>query len=228
MNSSFTVFAHRGASGYEPENTLLAFKKALELKVKWLELDVHRCAGELIVFHDFTLERTTDGKGKIIDSNLSYIRSLNAGKGENIPLLSEVFSLVGRQAGINIELKGNNTAQRTAELLAEYSGIIDLDNIIVSSFDFPQLEIFKSLMDEIKIGLLYGSLPADWKEAVSMSAYSVHLDDRIVDRNIINTAHNSGLKVFVYTVNSSLRASDLREFGADGIFSDFPDICAEY
>ena len=113
-------FAHRGASGHEPENTLLSIQMALSLGAQWIEIDVHAAEGELVVIHDKRLERTTDGRGYVAEQSLEYLRSLDAGKGERIPLLREVFDLVGRRAGINIELKGHGTATPAVSFIDEY------------------------------------------------------------------------------------------------------------
>src|SRR5271169_4061192 len=109
------LIAHRGASAIEPENTLAAFKKALEFPfVKMIELDVYAIpSGQLMVIHDDKVDRTTNGKGYVMKSSFEYLRSLNAGRNrgkvEKIPILSEVIDLVDRKAKVNIELKGRNT-----------------------------------------------------------------------------------------------------------------------
>ncbi len=113
-------FAHRGASGHEPENTLLAVEKAIVLGADWIEVDVYAVEGELIVIHDERLERTTNGTGCVMDKTLAYLRSLDAGKGQRIPTLREVFDCVDRRVGINVELKGPDTAGLAVSLIDEY------------------------------------------------------------------------------------------------------------
>lgn len=99
--------AHRGASGYAPENTLAAFKKALEFDIDVIELDVHLTKdNHLVVIHDKTVNRTTDGKGKVADKTLAELQKLDAGNGEKIPTLQEVLDLVNRKALVSIEIKG--------------------------------------------------------------------------------------------------------------------------
>ena len=110
-------FAHRGASGHEPENTLSAVEKAIELGADWIEVDVYAVKGELIIIHDERLERTTNGTGYVRDTSLAYLRSLDAGKGQCIPTLREVLDSVDRRAGINVELKGPNTAGLAVSLI---------------------------------------------------------------------------------------------------------------
>src|SRR5262245_29681827 len=114
----FLCIGHRGARGYEPENTLLSFRKALALGAPCIELDVFAVGGQLVVFHDDRLERTTNGKGFLLEHSFEELRRLDAGKGEKIPTLSEVFAAVDRRAGINIELKGRNTAKPVADFVS--------------------------------------------------------------------------------------------------------------
>lgn len=102
------IFAHRGASGTEPENTLRAIKAALDMNVDGIEIDIHEADNEIFVIHDSWLHRTTTGKGKIFQHNTEYLQRLDAGLGERIPTLDEVLSLVSDKCIINIELKGIN------------------------------------------------------------------------------------------------------------------------
>ncbi|MDP8287373.1 MAG: glycerophosphodiester phosphodiesterase family protein, partial [Candidatus Electryonea clarkiae] len=134
-------FAHRGACGYEPENTLRAFRKALDLGAKWIELDVYPIENELVIIHDLRLERTTNGSGFIWKHNLDYLRSLDAGKGEKIPLLSEVFDLMSPEIGINIELKWHGSAELVARFLQHHfsSNELKSERFLVSSFIHAEL-----------------------------------------------------------------------------------------
>lgn len=103
-------FGHRGACGHEPENTLRSVRRALELGADGIEVDVHLADGRLVVIHDDTLNRTTNGTGPVAEKSFACLRSLNAGQGERIPTLEEVFDTVNRRAIVNIELKGLGTA----------------------------------------------------------------------------------------------------------------------
>ncbi|HOS41511.1 MAG TPA: glycerophosphodiester phosphodiesterase family protein, partial [Spirochaetota bacterium] len=139
---SFLVIGHRGACGYEPENTLRSFEKAIALGAHMVELDVHRCrTGELVVIHDNRLERTTNGSGYVAEKTLDELRALDAGGGERIPLLREVVERVGVRAAINIELKGAGTAGPVSELIERTvgSGGYDTSHFLVSSFDHREL-----------------------------------------------------------------------------------------
>src|SRR5271154_4385560 len=119
---NFLCIGHRGAKGLEPENTLRSIRKALDLGVDGVEVDVYLAGGQLVVIHDDTLERTTNGRGRVEAQSFDYLRSLDAGMGEKIPTLREVFDTVNRRAFINVELKGGNTAEPVFELIEEYAG----------------------------------------------------------------------------------------------------------
>ena len=154
--SEFIYFGHRGARGHEPENTLLSFKKALDSGLKWIELDVYAVGNELVVIHDSRLERTTDGAGRVQSSSLEYLRSLDAGKGEKIPYLREVLDLLAAKAGINIELKGVDTAKPVTLLIEKYISEFGWqpEQFMVSSFNHYELKKFKKLSPHIRIGAL--------------------------------------------------------------------------
>ena len=222
----FFLFAHRGAKGYEPENTLSAFTKALDLGAGWIEADVYLVEDEIVVIHDDRLERTTNGSGYVTDSSLEYLRSLDAGKGQHIPFLTEVLALIDGKAGINIELKGPGTAAHVARLIDQHLAASKWhrDQFIVSSFDHPELFAFRQLMPEIRIGALTANIPLGYAEfAEPFNAWSIHASIEFINREFVDDAHQRGMKMFVYTVNHWDDYARLRELAVDGIFSDFPD-----
>ena len=220
-------FAHRGASGHEPENTLLAVQKALSLGAPWIEVDVYAVENQLIVIHDPTLERTTNGSGHVMERTISYLRSLDAGKGQRMPFLREVFDLVSDQAGINVELKGPNTAEPVISLTDEYvmNHHWTYDRVIVSSFDHDELKKVKALQPKILIGALISRIPENGAQfAEALGAYSVHVKMRVINRRFVDDAHQRNLKVFVYTVNSPEEIEELRSLDVDGIFTNYPEL----
>jgi len=224
--ADFFLFAHRGAKGYEPENTLAAFAKAIELGASWIELDVHLVEDEVVVIHDDRLDQTTNGSGYVTESSLEYLRSLDAGNGQQIPFLTEVFDLVDGKVGLNIELKGPGTAASVASLLSQTLATSGWrrDQFIVSSFDHPELLAFARRMPEIRVGALTANIPIGYAEfAAPFHAWSIHASLEFVNREFINDAHRRGKKLFVYTVNHPDDYARLRELGVDGVFSDFPD-----
>jgi len=219
-------FAHRGARGQAPENTLLAFGRALELGAQWIELDVYPVENHLVVFHDLRLERTTNGSGFVWQQPLAALRALDAGQGEKIPLLTEVFDLVGPEIGINIELKGVGSAKPLVDLLRPRLAQQTLrpETCLVSSFIHDELRAFRTLMPEIPIGALTSSRPVKLAHfAEELGAYSVHVAIDCINREFVVDAHGRGLKVFVYTVNHPAELAWMRELGVDGVFTDYPD-----
>lgn len=223
----FLVIGHRGACGYEPENTLLSFSKALELGVDMIELDVYTLKdGHTVVIHDDKVDRTTDGKGYVLDKSFDEIRSLDAGKGERTPTLEEVLDLTDRKAKVNIELKGVGTAEPVSSMIGRYIEEKDWkeDDFLVSSFNHHELRNFKKLRPEIRIGALTVGIPLDYaKFGAELGAYSVNPCIEFVDRNFVDDAHEKGMKVFVWTVNDPDDMERMRDLGVDGIFTNFPD-----
>ncbi len=227
-NKDMLCFAHRGASGQEPENTLRAVKRALELGAPWIEVDIHAVPGELVVIHDDTLGRTTSGKGYVASQSLEYLRSLDAGKGERIPFLREVLDLISKTgAGINIELKGRDTAVPAVSVIKEYvgKGRLTYEQVIVSSFSFEELKKARELSPELKIGLLYDKLPPDYyKAAKALRAFSLNLNFRNIDRKLVEEAHELGLMVIAFTVDRPKDIERIRRLGVDGVFTDYPEL----
>ena len=130
------IFAHRGASAQAPENTLAAFELALTQGAWWLELDVQCLEDELVVLHDDTLDRTTDGEGPLAALTLAQLRALDAGQGERVPLLRELLERLAGRAALNVELKGPGTGAPAARLLAQQvaQGRWAADAILLSAF----------------------------------------------------------------------------------------------
>ncbi|NTW17683.1 MAG: glycerophosphodiester phosphodiesterase [Syntrophaceae bacterium] len=219
-------FAHRGASGHEPENTLSAVEKAINLGADWIEVDVYAVERELIVIHDERLDRTTNGTGLVMDTTLEYLRSLDAGKGQCVPTLREVFDCVDRRAGINVELKGSETAGLVVSLINEYvtAWRWRSDQFIVSSFHRRELGKVKKLDPDIRIGIVIGGFHRPYKKFVTQfTTYSVHPRIDLVNADFVRSAHERGLKVFVYTVNHPEDIARMVAVGVDGIFTDFPE-----
>ena len=222
--NEFLCIGHRGACGHEPENTLRSVRRALELGAHGIEIDVHFVDGELVVIHDAKLERTTNGHGYVARKSFADLRALDAGHGERIPTLREVFDTVNRTAFINIELKGKRTAGPVRALIHEFVERHGwrYEHFIVSSFDHGEL---RSVTDrQIPIGLLltrptrlYGL------SARRVRATAVNPAARYVTAAFVEDAHRRGLRVFPYTVNAPGEIARLRKLGVDGIFTDFPE-----
>ncbi len=223
----FLKIGHRGACGYEPENTLRSFEKALELGVDMIELDVHCCAsGELVVIHDNRVDRTTNGTGYVAGMSLEELRELDAGKGERIPLLGEVFELVKGRAQVNVELKGSGTALPVHDLMKGLvqEGGWSSDDFLVSSFNHYELLEFLRYNANIRIGALTEGIPLGYAEfAERLHAASVNISLEFICKEFVDDAHRRGMEVFVYTVNDPEDVDLVKSLGADGAFSNFPD-----
>ena len=222
--AEFLCIGHRGASAHEPENTLRSIRRALELGAHGVEIDVRFIDGELIVFHDDRLDRTTDGRGRIARQCFDYLRTLDAGKGERIPTLREVFEAVDRRAFINVELKGRRTAAPVQALIREF---LDehgwsAEHFLVSSFNRREL---RAIVDpRIRIGLLLTKPTLLYHvSARRVRAWSVHPGVRFTTKKFVADAHRRGLKVMPYTANKPAEIARIRAIGADGVFTDFPE-----
>lgn len=222
----FIVIAHRGARGRAAENTLAAFEHAIELGASWIELDVRLHGKALLVFHDHRLERCTNGRGRLADHPLRYLRGLDAGGGERIPLLGEVLGRVGRRARINIEMKtSRGTARAVALLLKRHlKRGWRPDDFLVSSFYLPELREFRRLLPQVPRGVLLCGVPLDLAAcATRLGAAAVGLDQDFADPALIRDAQRRGLKVLVYTVNQPEDLAHVKKLGVDGIFTDYPE-----
>ena len=222
----FLCIGHRGARGHAPENTLLGFDAAIKLGAHWVEFDVQLHQGELLLMHDLRLERTTNGRGRIDQQSLEYLRSLDAGQGQKIPTLQQALDLIDQRMGVNVELKTwNGTAAAVAKVLRDYVAQgWPLDKLLVSSFHLPELYEFHELAPEIPVGVLLCGVPLDWAGcAAELDARALNLSDEFVDERLVADAHARGLKVYVYTVNHPDEIVRMKALGIDGVFTDFPE-----
>jgi len=216
---------HRGAMGHEPENTLLSVSKALELGVDGIEIDVYNVEDRLVVIHDRTLDRTTNGTGYITDYSFTYLRSLDAGKGESIPTLEEVVETVNRQAIVNIELKGSNTAQLVSKLIQQYvQRGWSYQDFVVSSFDHDQLQQVSQIDSKIIIGALIYGLPWQYlANALEIGASMIIPSVDYVTSELVRDAHQKNFLVWVYTVNQPREINRMRKLNIDGVFTNYPE-----
>ncbi|MCW8879680.1 MAG: glycerophosphodiester phosphodiesterase family protein [Kangiellaceae bacterium] len=219
------VIAHRGASGHEPENTLLAIQAAMDMQVDGIEIDVHLAGDELMVIHDRWLDKTTNGQGRVGDKAVEELKQLDAGKGQKIPTLWEVLELVDGRCDLNIELKSEKTVKPLVGTLYKAIKLLGFRQLqfIISSFNHHLLKEIKESDPTWRIGALTASRPLDYSTfAQQLNAYSIHMDVDFVDRAFVRDAHRRGLKVFVYTVDHEQDIQDLMAMNVDGIFTNFP------
>jgi len=214
--------AHRGASAYEPENTLRAFEEAIRLGADMIELDVRLSKdGELVVIHDDRLERTTDGFGFVGDKTLAELKTLDAGRGEKIPTLREVLDITKGRARLVIELKEEGTEELALNLIRE-SG--STDEVIVVSFSLAILRKVKELSRDIKTGAIYFMSANPIRRVKESSADAIAPYHYFVTKALVKEAHENNLIVIPWTVDSKSRAQKLIEMGVDGIVSNKPDL----
>jgi len=231
---TFTVLGHRGAKGHAPENTLPSFFKAIELGATMAELDVHLSRdGELVVIHDATVDRTTDGTGRIADLTLEEIKRLDAGgwfspefRGVRVPTLREVFEAVGSRILINVEVKkGEEPYAGIAEKLArEIEACGMLERVVISSFEPRYLHELRPLLPGVELALLYSKpRPGVIDEAVRSGWQALHPHLSLVTKEFVDEAHAKGLRVRAWNPNEVEQMRPLIAAGVDGIGTDFPE-----
>ncbi len=229
------VFAHRGASAYAPENTLAAFKKAIELRADWLEMDVQQTSdGRLVVFHDLRLERTTNGHGALRDLSLDEVRQLDAGawfgaefKGEPVPTFEEAVALA-RQAGIRIfpEVKDPRFYPGIEERMAATLHAYEFeDNTIVQSFDAGSLERLRQVNPRLRLAALYTATnPLKGDPPARADVIGPAWELVASDRGLVRDAHAAGRQVVVWTVDAPAATKQMIEARVDGIITNRPDV----
>ncbi len=230
-----SVWAHRGASGYAPENTLPAFELALEQGADGFELDVQLTRDdEVVVIHDETLERTTDGNGWVADHSLEDLRRLDASHGHEkyagtrIPTLAEVFGLVhDTVTTINIELKNSRMAykgleERVVALVEEH----EMEHrVVISSFNHYSLRHLVGLGSLLPLGALYSEqLWKRWQYAGRLGATALHPSLAATRRKIVEKSHEHDLAVHVWTVNEPEDLRRMIALDVDAVITNYPNV----
>lgn len=239
--TDFLCVAHRGASSYAPENTFAAFDKALELGVNHVELDVHFSRdGHLIVIHDDTLDRTTDGSGPVIVRTLAELRGLDAGawfgpeyNGERIRTLAEVFERYKGRLHFHIEIKGKSEslASRTADMVRGFGLAND---VTIISFWKPWLAEVRSYAPELSTGWLAPLGPnAAWDDSIIEQSIELGLDQvcpraNVTTPDLVSVLHGKGFVVRCHGVYDERLMRHAVDCGADGMTINFPDKLLRY
>lgn len=244
MSQGLRIFAHRGVSSVAPENTVAAFAKCLEYGVEWFEFDVGISAdASLVVLHDDTVQRTTNGTGAVAHMSFDQLRRLDAGawfapeyRFERIPELATVIDFMNTaKLAANLEIKPFEGPEETREALVE--GIAQATkrlnrqgNLLVSSFQPSLLREFKELRPDVSLGYLVdgGGLRANFQgvlaEAAEIGCAAIHPDNEHLTDAQVAAMKEAGFTVNVWTVNTVERAQELRGWGVDGVFSDYPQV----
>jgi glycerophosphoryl diester phosphodiesterase len=220
---SVIVVGHRGACGHAPENTLRSFATAMEMGCQRVEMDVHLSKdGVLMVIHDATLDRTTNGTGPVASRSCAELKRLDAGQGERIPTLEDVMEICRGRADLQIELKGPGVAGPVAECVRRNW---DVARLVLTSFQLQQLDEAAPLLPGAALGLLNRD-PALDMVALARDRGHQWICPRatIASPDLIAGAHAAGLRVYVYHVNTPQHAADAVRWGADAIGSDYPNL----
>ncbi|MEK7230256.1 MAG: glycerophosphodiester phosphodiesterase [Candidatus Binatota bacterium] len=233
--ADFIKIAHRGSSGSYPENTRLAFEKAIEAGADMIEMDCRLSKdGHVVVIHDDRLDRTARAKGFVKGKTLKQLKKLDVGawlkksfKGERILTLEEILEIVSGKVEINLEIKSVLRGPLGIELKVLFivSHFDYLERTIFSSFDYQSLRRLRELAPDVRIGVLYGAGIKDnpFQAAREMNAYSLHIQREFATPHFLEEARELGLKSFVWTVNEAEEMEKFLSLGVDGIISDFPE-----
>lgn len=228
------VIAHRGASAYAPENTMIAFSKAAQLGAKWVEFDVKLAGdGTAIVFHDDCLDRTTNAKGWVSDYPYSYLRTLDAGAwfkpiyaGERIPTFHQVLEFIvaaGLRANIEIKANPGEEEQTVKAVLSETKKWFapPYQPVLFSSFSLRSLQLLRQQSPDCAIGFLMEEWVADWQRiCADLGAVTVNIDQDILNSERAHSIKRTEIGLLCYTVNNPEKAQELYKWGVDAVFSD--------
>jgi glycerophosphoryl diester phosphodiesterase len=221
--------AHRGASARFPENTLKAFGAAIDAGAQMCELDLQVASdGALMVIHDETVERTTDGRGAVRLMTLAELKRLDAGvrfgvdfTGERIPTLEEVMTLTEGRCALNIEIKSAGAGPKACELIVARRA---LATAMVSSFDWDALAVVRHFEPRVRVGLLGSQWPVRMVGAAcEIKAESINPRSDIVTEDLCIAAHERNLSVYAWTVDEPDEMRRLIAFGVDGIMTNYPE-----
>lgn len=231
------VVCHRGASGYAPENTLASMRKAAELGGEWVEFDAKLTRdNHVIIMHDDNLDRTTNGRGRVADTDWQDIRRLDAGgwfgeafKGEPVPTLTAMIAELSRLGlGANIEIKPCPGREEetghivAAQVLEEWPAALPVP--LISSFSSASLAAARKAAPDLPRAFLTSRVHADWGERThELDCVALHTNHRHLTADMTTEIKHAGLAVRCYTVNERATAEALFSWGVDGVFSDFAD-----
>ena len=229
------ILGHRGARGHAPENTMASFQAALDMGADGIELDVQMTKdGKVVVCHDHSLERTSNGSGWLVEHTREELRALDFGSwfspqfaGEKIPTLREVLQwAAATRLIVNVEIKNGpviyeGIEEKVSALIRECRMV---DRVIVSSFYHPSLLKMKQLDPLIKTGLLYASRPVDpWLQLRVTDTDNLHPLWHYVDAAWASGTRPHGAKIFTWTINELRDWEHIKNMGVDGIMTDYPD-----
>ena len=217
------IFGHRGASNCEPENTLLAFERAFSDGAQGIEFDVRSTKdNKIVIIHDETINRTSNGTGKVKDFTLNELLIFNFGKNEKIPTLKEVLSKYGNKYWLNIEIKEEGLEQQIVKLIKDHK---ISQKIVISSFLIPVLNKIKEFDKEIPTAFLYDFPMDDLDELIKeIDINGLHPGKNQVSEELITNAHSKSLVVRSWTIDEISIAKEFSKIGIDGIITNNPKV----
>jgi len=217
----FIIISHRGASGYEPENTVSSFRKAVALGAQMIEFDVRTSLeGELVIMHDSKVNRTTNGKGYIRDKTLEELRELDAGNGEKIPTVEEVISEFAGTKFV-IELKEYNSEDKILDIIHKYKVIND---VFIVSFHKRILKRIKHMEPDVLTGLIKFFPFNIYKDCNFCNADMIAVFRYFITSGLVQKVHDMKLELFAWTVNKKGLALKMKNLGIRGIVTDNLDL----
>ena len=221
-HNGLIIIAHRGASSYEPENTMRSFKKALELGCDAIEFDIRMSMDrQLVVMHDSKVNRTTDGTGHVRDKTVEELKDLDAGDGEKIPTVEELFKEFSGKANFVLELKEYNTEEQVLDMIYRYGM---LENSYIVSFSKRILKKIKILEPGITTGLIKFYPNNIFRDCEYCGVDKVAIFRSFINKKITEKIRDKNLKLFAWVVNKKDVALKLQKMGIRGIVTDRPDI----
>jgi glycerophosphoryl diester phosphodiesterase len=230
------IIAHRGASADEPENTLRAFQRAIEQGAQMIELDLDQSAdGQVIVMHDATLERTTNLRGAVAQLPLAQIRQADAGKGERVPTLDEVFDLTLGKVRLYLEIKEARAAVNTLKAIRAHRCEAD---VMLASFDLELMRRLGNEVKDIELGLIVGTPSLDprvrWREAFPWRAFNSYnyqvlcLQVELCFGYLARGKAAAGKRLYVWTADSERQFARMSDLAVDGIVTNRPAKLREF
>lgn len=212
------IIAHRGASFYEPENTLRAIKRAIEMKADFVEVDVRISKDkELVIMHDADISRTTNGNGLVKDKTLRKLKKFDAGLGEKIPTLEEVIGLVKNKVGLVIEIKEPGTEEEIVEKIQQNN----LENVILTSFYHESVKKASKLNSNLNTGIIFVGQPVNVdKLASDANARIIFPSYRYMNNEMVKQAKEHGITVYPWAIDDIEIFEKFTEMGVDGIVTN--------
>ena len=226
---SLLRIGHRGSKGYVAENTLESINHAILLGVDGIEIDIFKCfCGELVLSHENNLKRLTGKSGQLENLTLEDLNEFLVEGKYKIPTLKDVLMKVAKPLFLNIELKGSDTAKATSKIIKDFSKKTswNIENFIVSSFCWNELEEFRSVDKNTPVGVLVNkstSINEAIKFGKKINAQAIHPNYTLLDYKAVKTIKNNGLKIYTWTVNNKDDINFMKKLKVDGIISDYAD-----